>query len=85
VQIWEIAMYNPAVNARMKKIYTEWIRGMVSIMQGERRDQKKANWLAMSLVGFHEGIGLFSVLFDLRKKDTLAMLETFQEKLLEML
>ena len=85
VEIWEIAMYNPAVNARMKKIYTEWIRGMVSIMQGESRDQKKTNWLAMSLVGFHEGIGLFSVFFDLRKKDTLAMLETFQEKLLEML
>jgi hypothetical protein len=58
---------------------------MVSIMQGESSDQEKTNWLAMSLVGFHEGIGLFSVFFDVRKKDTLAMLETFQEKLLEML
>jgi AcrR family transcriptional regulator len=85
VEIWEIAMYNPAVNARMKKIYTEWIRRIASIMQGQSRDERKIRWLAMSLVAFHEGIGLFSVLFDLRKKDTLAMLESFQEKLLETL
>jgi AcrR family transcriptional regulator len=85
VEIWEIAMYNPAVNARMKKIYTEWIRRMVSIIQGQSHDEKKIEWLAMSLVAFHEGIGQFSVFFDLRKKDTLAMLETFQEKLLETL
>jgi len=39
----------------------------------------------MAVVAFQEGVGLFSVSFDLKKKDTMALMEAFQEKILEML
>ncbi|MRR37442.1 TetR/AcrR family transcriptional regulator [bacterium] len=85
VEIWEIALYNPEVNARVRKMYREWIREMAGIMASEGLEQSYANRLAMATVAFQEGMGLFSVFFNMKKKDSLVILEDFQEKILEMI
>lgn len=85
VEIWEIALYNPAVNARMKRIYTDWIRELGAIMQPAGSDGVGAERSAMALVAFQEGMGLFSVFFNLRKPDTMALMEEFQDRIIEML
>lgn len=85
VEIWEIALYNPAVNARVKKIYTDWIRELGVIMHADGESSPETDRLAMALVAFHEGMGLFSVFFNLKKNDTLSLMEEFQDKIIEML
>ena len=85
VEIWEIALYHPSVNALVKKIYTDWIRELGAIMQATGTDPAGADRLAMSLVAFQEGIGLFSVFFNLKKGETMALMENFQEMIIEML
>ncbi|HOY76127.1 MAG TPA: TetR/AcrR family transcriptional regulator [Deltaproteobacteria bacterium] len=85
VEIWEIALYNPEVNARVKRIYTDWIRELGGIMQTAGAGPATSDRLAMSLVAFQEGIGLFSVFFDLNKGETMALMDYFQEKIVEML
>ncbi len=85
VEIWEIALFNRAVNARVKKIYTDWISELGKAMPTLSRDPAMAHRLAMSLVAFQEGIGLFSVFFNMKKKDSLVLMETFQDRIIEML
>jgi AcrR family transcriptional regulator len=85
VEIWGIAIYKPAVHARVKKMYSEWIRELAGFMKPSNGAAADIDSLAMAVVAFQEGVGLFSVSFDLKKKDTMALMEAFQEKILEML
>lgn len=85
VEIWGIALYKPAVHAHVKKMYSEWIKELSRIMQSLNSNPDETGWLAMSLVAFQEGIGLFSISFDLKKKETMALMETFQDKIIEIL
>ena len=85
VEIWSIALYKPEVHARVKKMYSEWIRVLGGIMQSSNTGTAETDWLAMALVAFQEGIGLFTVSFDLKKKETMALMETFQDKIIEIL
>jgi AcrR family transcriptional regulator len=85
VEIWEIALYNPEVNARIRRMYREWIKVMADIMASQGLEVTRARRLATAAVAFQEGIGLFSVFFKMKKKESLAILEDFQEKVLEIM
>lgn len=85
VEIWGIALYKPEVRARVKKMYTAWIRELSGIMHTSNGKATDTDWLAMALVAFQEGVGLFSVSFDMQKKDTMALMEAFQDKIIELL
>ncbi|HPW68533.1 MAG: TetR/AcrR family transcriptional regulator [Desulfomonilia bacterium] len=85
VEIWGIAIYKPAVHARVKKMYSEWIRELAGFMNPSNSAAADTDKLSMAVVAFQEGVGLFSVSFDLKKKDTIALMEAFQEKIIEML
>lgn len=83
-EIWEVSLHNRNVNARVRKVYREWIRGLGELMQRGARNPEEAAQLALAAVAFQEGIGLLSVIFDFGKKRTREALETFQEKILEL-
>ncbi len=83
-EIWEVALYNPMVNAKVRKIYRALIGAVESAMAGKSGSPRAAN-LALATVAFHEGIGIFSVFFNFKKKYTTALLEEFQNKIIEML
>lgn len=85
VEIWGIAIYKPSVRVRVKKMYSDWIRELAGFMNSSNSAAADIDSLAMAAVAFQEGVGLFSVSFDLKKKDTLALMEAFQEKIIEIL
>ena len=84
IRIWELALSNPHVRTRVNKIYAEWIQLLGEIIHTPDRDPAWSKRLAMSLAAFHEGVGLFSVFFDLKQKDALALLEACQERIMEL-
>jgi len=85
VKIWEIALSNPAINARVKKFYNEWIEELAKIIKSASSLDTDANKLAMAIVAFQEGIGLFTVFFNMKKKDSIGLMEAFQDRIIEMI
>ncbi len=83
-EIWAVALYNPVVNARLRRIYSALI-GAVESAVSANGGPPRATHLAIAAVAFHEGIGIFSVFFNLNKKYTTLLLEEFQAKIAEML
>ncbi|HSV96467.1 MAG TPA: TetR/AcrR family transcriptional regulator [Spirochaetota bacterium] len=83
-EIWGVALYNPVVNAKLRKIYRALI-GAVESAITKNGGSPQAAHLALATVAFHEGIGIFSVFFNFNKKYTTMLLEGFQNKIMEML
>ncbi len=83
--IWEIALFNPQVNARIKKIYDDWIREIVKIIRSGGHDPVRALRMAMAIVAFQEGMGLLMIFLNLKKNDIIPIMKDFQEKIIEML
>ncbi|MDI6875010.1 TetR/AcrR family transcriptional regulator [Candidatus Solincola sp.] len=84
-EIWEVALHNRNVSERVKRIYREWIDGLSRIFNETIGPCPDADNLALAAVAFQEGVGIFSVFFRFRRDYTRALLEGFQERILEML
>ena len=83
--IWAIALFNPKVNARIKKMYTDWSRRIEKIIMSEGHDPVYASRMAMAIMAFQEGMSMLLVCFNLGKKDYMSIIKDFQEKIIEML
>lgn len=84
-EIWEVALHNGKVKARVKMIYRDWIDGLAEVMREAGSDAQEAADLALATVAFQEGVGIFSVFFGFKKEYTRSLLLGFQERILEML
>jgi AcrR family transcriptional regulator len=82
-EIWAVALYNPRVNTKLRKIYRALIDAVESAIKKNGGSTQAAH-LAIATVAFHEGIGIFSVFFNFKKKYTTMLLEEFQGKIIEM-
>ncbi len=83
-EIWAVALYNPAVNIRLRKVYRALIGAVESAMSANG-GSPQASHLAIAAVAFHEGIGIFSVFFNFNKKYTTMLLKEFQDRIAELL
>lgn len=83
-EIWAVALYNPAVNIRLRKVYRALIGAVESAMSANG-GSPQASHLAIAAVAFHEGIGIFSVFFNFNKKYTTMLLEEFQARISDLL
>jgi AcrR family transcriptional regulator len=83
-EIWAVALYNPVVNARLRRIYSALIGAVESAISANGGPPRAAH-LAIAAVAFHEGIGIFSGFFNFNKKYPTMLLEEFQAKIAEML
>ncbi len=85
VEIWEIAVYNPAVRDRLRTAYREWIDVLEQMLARTTADPKTAGRMATAVVAFLEGMSLFSVILDPDEFDCRDVLTGFQQRILEML
>ncbi|HOO38950.1 MAG TPA: TetR/AcrR family transcriptional regulator [Deltaproteobacteria bacterium] len=85
VEIWEIGVYNDAVRQKLKHMYSAWIRELTSYLSRFVPDEKFAMNISVSMVGFWEGMALFSTIFDEDSLDIAEVLGRFQERILEIL
>lgn len=84
-EIWEVALHNREVNARVKMVYSEWAERLAELMRQAGGDREDIADLALAAVAFQEGVGIFSVFFGFKKDYTRSLLLGFQERILEML
>jgi len=85
IEIWEIGVYNDAVRQKLKHMYSAWIRELTSYLSRFVPDEKFAMNISVSMVGFWEGMALFSTIFDEDSLDIAEVLGRFQERILEIL
>lgn len=83
--IWEIALFNPQVNAQIKKMYRDWMREFEKLIRSGGHDPVYASRMAMVIMAFQEGMSMLLVCFNLKKKDFMPIIKDFQEKIIEML
>ncbi|MDD3718679.1 MAG: TetR/AcrR family transcriptional regulator [Actinomycetota bacterium] len=84
-EIWEVALHNREVNARVKMVYSEWAERLAELMRQAGGDREDIADLALAAVAFQEGVGIFSVFFGFKKDYTRSLLLGFQERILETL
>jgi TetR/AcrR family transcriptional repressor of bet genes len=85
IEIWEIAVYNPAVRDRLRRAYREWMEALAFILGGATTDPAAAKGISIAIVAFLEGMSLFSVILDPDTVDIRDVLTGFQKKIIEML
>ncbi len=85
VEIWEIALYNDAVRAKLKGAYKEWIQTLTGNISDGSADGEAAPILSIAMVAFWEGMALFSTIFDENEIDFKETLARFQQRILEIL
>lgn len=85
VEIWEIALYNDAVRAKLKEAYREWIQILTGNIAGGPADRDTASVMSVAMVAFWEGMALLSTIFDEKEIDFRETLAGFQQKILEIL
>jgi AcrR family transcriptional regulator len=85
IEIWEIAVYNPAVKAKLKRAYQEWMEILTDMLNRVTKDTDSSRRISFSIVAFLEGMALFSIILDPDKKEFKKILAGFQEKIVEML
>jgi AcrR family transcriptional regulator len=85
IEIWEIAVYNPAVKAKLKRAYHEWMEILTDMLSRVTKDAGSSRRISFSIVAFLEGMALFSIILDPDKKEFKKILAGFQEKIVEML
>jgi AcrR family transcriptional regulator len=82
--IWQIALFNPKVKARIQKNYRDWIQMLEKHIRSGGSNPVFALRMAMMIMAFQEGMSMLLVCFDLKKKDYNPIFKTFQEKIIEM-
>ena len=85
IEIWEIAVYHPAVKSKLQAAYREWITTLSEILQRAIGDAATANRISTAIVAFLEGIALFSIILDPASFDFPEVLTGFQRRIIEML
>jgi AcrR family transcriptional regulator len=85
IEIWEIAVYNPAVRNRLRQAYREWMEALAFILGGATADPVAAKRISIAVVAFLEGISMFSVILDPDDIDLREVLTGFQNRIIEML
>lgn len=84
IALWEISLTNRRVKKQIKKVYQEWIAITAEYLPHMTNDKSRME-LAIALTAFAEGMAMFSVILNLKKEETLKVLLTFQERILESL
>jgi TetR/AcrR family transcriptional repressor of bet genes len=79
IEIWEIAIYNRKVKAKLQKAYREWLETVNLTILKISGDKRAAARLSRGLVAFLEGVSLFSVILNDDVAETEALLADFQE------
>ncbi len=82
IEIWEIAVYHPAVKSKLKQAYQEWVDILAGMLQRLMVDADAARRMATAIVAFHEGMALFSILLEPDEVEFKRVLSDFQEKLM---
>jgi AcrR family transcriptional regulator len=85
IEIWEIAVYNPEVKAKLKRAYQEWMDILTDMLSRVTKDEGASKRISFSIVAFLEGMALFSIILDPDKKEFKKILAGFQAKIIEML
>lgn len=85
IELWEIAVYNPAVRDRLRQAYREWMDALAFILQGATADPTAAKRISIAIVAFLEGISMFSVILDPDTADIREVLTGFQNRIIDML
>ena len=85
IEIWEIAVYNPAVRDRLRQAYQEWMEALAFILRGATADPAAAKGISMAIIAFLEGMSMFSVILDPDTTDIREVLAGFQTRIIEML
>lgn len=85
IEIWEIAVYNPAVRDRLRRAYREWMETLAFILGGATADPAAAKRISIAIVAFLEGMSLFSVILDPETIDIREVLTGFQNRIIEMI
>lgn len=85
IEIWEIALYDRKVRARIKVLYNEWVQMAQDTIIRAVRDETQARRISKSIVAFMEGMSLLSVLLDHSESESAQTLQAFQQKIIEML
>lgn len=85
IEIWEIAVYNPAVKAKLQRAYQEWVSILTDMLQKVNRGVDTSRRISFAVVAFLEGMALFSIILDPDKDEFQKILAGFQEKIVEML
>ncbi len=61
IEIWEIAVYHPAVKAKLKHAYNEWMEILTDMLSRVTQDKDASRRISFSIVAFLEGMALFSI------------------------
>jgi AcrR family transcriptional regulator len=85
IEIWEIAVYKPAVKAKLQRAYKEWVEILTDMLDRVLHDTDASRRIGFSIVAFLEGMALFSIILDPKKTEFKKILAGFQEKIVEML
>lgn len=85
IEIWEIAVYNPAVREKVQTAYREWMSVLAEILGRATTDPEAACRISKATVAFLEGMALFSVLLDPDEFDFQEILTGFQKQIIDLL
>jgi AcrR family transcriptional regulator len=85
IEIWEIAIYHPAVKTKLKKAYQEWMDVLSGMLKRLNRDEGTSRRISFATVAFLEGMALFSVILNPDKEEFNKTLSGFQARIIEML
>lgn len=85
VEIWEIALYNEAVRAKLRQTYREWIGTLTKNISEESSDIDAVSIMSIAMVAFWEGMALMSVVFEDGEIDVEEVLARFQQRILQIL
>ena len=85
IEIWEIAVYHPAVKAKLQRAYQEWMDVLSNMLKSLNKDIDLSRRTSFAMVAFLEGMALFSIILDPDSKEFMKILSGFQSKIIDML
>ncbi|HOJ13237.1 MAG TPA: TetR/AcrR family transcriptional regulator [Deltaproteobacteria bacterium] len=85
VEIWEIALYNPAVRGKLREAYTRWVEDLGEMISRHIEDKAFARNVSIAMVAFWEGMALFSTVFPPGSLAVGDVLKGFQQRIVEIL
>jgi len=85
IEIWEIAVYHPAVKAKLQSAYQEWMDVLSNMLTPLNNDIDLSRRTGFAMVAFLEGMALFSIILDPDSEEFKKILSGFQSKMIDML
>ena len=85
IEIWEIAVYNPAVKSKLRQAYREWVDTLADMLQRLILDPDVSRRVSTAIVAFLEGMALFSIILEPDEAEFQKILAGFQEKIVDIL